>query len=262
MSRPVSAKRILVTNDDGVHAPGLEVLEAIAREISDDVWTVAPEFEQSGAGHSLTLTQPLRLRRLGEKKFAVQGTPTDSVMLAVNHIMKDHKPTLVLSGVNRGANIAEDVTYSGTIAGAIEGTLTGLPSIALSQAIRPRPERTNWSASRTFGTRIVSELIATGWPEEVLINVNFPACDADDVKGIKVTEQGRRDLGGLVIEERTDTRGFPYYWFGLSREPGKPGHETDLKRVRSGWISVTPLHLDLTHFPTRDAMVGRLDMDF
>ena len=130
-----AAHRILITNDDGIHAPGLQVLSGIARTITDDVWIVAPEFEQSGAGHGRTLSEPLRIREVGEREWAVRGTPTDCVMLAVHEIIKDKKPTLVLSGVNRGANLAEDVTYSGTIAGAMEGVLCGIPSIALSQVV-------------------------------------------------------------------------------------------------------------------------------
>ena len=260
-TRTVSPSRILVSNDDGINAPGLEVLEAIASELSDEVWVVAPETEQSGAGHSLTLTQPIRLRQLDERKFAVQGTPTDCVMMAVNHIMKDSLPTLLLSGVNRGANMAEDVTYSGTIAAAMEGTLAGIPSIALSQAIRP-PARARWDTARHYATGVVQALIAQGWSEQVLMNVNFPAYPVEEVQGVRVTEQGRRDLVGLVVEERTDTRGFPYYWFGLSREVGRPGHETDLKTVRDGWISVTPLHLDLTHQATLAGLADGLNKSF
>ena len=258
----VSPSRILVTNDDGIHAPGLPVLEAIAHALSDEVWVVAPEEEQSGAGHSLTLTQPLRIRRMAERRFAVRGTPTDCVMLAANHIMKACRPTLVLSGVNRGANLGEDVTYSGTIAAAMEGTLANIPSIALSQAIRPAPEKTNWSSAETHGRDVVEKLLHAGWSDDVLINVNFPSCNADEVKGVRVTEQGRRDLVGLEVEERTDMRGFPYYWFGLSREVGRPGHETDLSNVRNGFISVTPLHLDLTHYETRSALADAMDQTF
>ncbi|GEQ98790.1 5'-nucleotidase SurE [Iodidimonas gelatinilytica] len=262
MSRPISTKRILVSNDDGIHATGIRYLEAIARELSDDVWVVAPDSEQSGAGHSLTLTEPLRLRQVDEKRFAVRGTPTDSVMLAVNHIMKDQRPTLVLSGINRGANLAEDVTYSGTVAAAMEGTLAGIPSIALSQAVKPAPVLTNWSAAKAYAKSMIEKVVAQGWPVETLININFPSVDADLVKGVRVTKQGQRDLGQLNVEQRTDMRGVPYYWFRLSREPGRPAQETDLKMVREGWISITPLHLNLTHSKTRDALAKPLDETF
>ncbi|MGF1606187.1 MAG: 5'/3'-nucleotidase SurE [Rhodothalassiaceae bacterium] len=262
MTRTVSFERILVCNDDGIHAPGISVLEEIARDLSDEVWVVAPDAERSGAGHSLTLTTPVRVRKTAENRFAVMGTPTDSVMMAVNFLMKDHKPSLLLSGINRGANMAEDVTYSGTIAAAMEGTLAGIPSIALSQAIRP-PAKTRWATAKRYAREVIAAIVAMGgWDENVLMNVNFPAYPEEEVKGIRVTEQGRRDYGGLTIEERTDMRGFPYYWFGLARSIEEPGHETDLKFVRDGWISVTPLHLDLTHHPTRKAMEAKLDRTF
>jgi 5'-nucleotidase len=256
----ISTARILVSNDDGINAPGLEVLERIARQFSDDVWVVAPEEEQSGAGHSLTLSRILRLRQLDEKRWAVSGTPTDCVMMAINKIMKDHKPTLILSGVNRGGNMAEDVTYSGTVSVAMEGQLAGVPSIALSQCTRPNT-KTCWDNAETHAPMVIKRLVETGWPANVLMNVNFPAIPAGEVKGVKVTEQGLREMTGTNIEERVDPRGFTYYWFGLGREVGVPGHETDLKAVRENYISVTPLHLDLTHHETRRSMLGKVDCE-
>ncbi len=261
-ARRISTERILISNDDGIHSPGLAILEEIATALSPEVWVVAPESEQSGAGHSLSLSQPLRVRRLEERRFAVRGTPTDCVMFAVNHLMRDRRPTLVLSGINRGGNLAEDITYSGTVAAAMEGTLAGIPSIALSQCVKPRPERTNWEPARRCTRAAIESVIACGWPEGVLINVNFPSCPANEVRGLKVTGQGRRDLGGLIVEERVDTRGIPYYWFGLSRTPGTPALDTDLKAVREGFVSVTPLHLDLTHEATRRALEGRIEERF
>jgi len=257
----ISTARILVSNDDGINAPGLEILEKVARQLSDDVWVVAPEEEQSGAGHSLTLTKALRMRQLEEKRWAVAGTPTDCVAMAINKIMTDHPPTLILSGVNRGGNLAEDVTYSGTVSVAMEGTLAGIPSIALSQCIRPQ-QRTKWETAEKFAPIVIKKLLDHGWPQDVLMNVNFPAFEPDDVKGIHVTEQGARQIMGNHIEERVDPRGFKYYWFGLGREVGQPGHETDLKSVREQFISVTPLHLNLTHHETRTAMAGAISADF
>lgn len=242
--------RILVTNDDGIHAPGLEILEAIAAELSDDVWVVAPTEEQSGAGHSLTLVEPVRLRRVDDRRFAVRGTPTDCVMMALGHIMKDARPDLILSGVNRGANLAEDVTYSGTVSAAMEGTLAGVRSVALSQAIATMKVEEAFLTARAWGAPVVRALLDIDWTPGVLMNVNFPPVPADEVLGIRVTEQGFRDYGRIHIEERIDVRGFPYYWFGLGREASEPGHETDLKAMRESYVSVTPLHLDLTHYPT------------
>jgi 5'-nucleotidase len=240
--------RILVTNDDGIHAPGLIVLEKIARELSGDIWIVAPEYEQSGAGHSLTLTQPLRVRRENDRRFSVSGTPTDCVMMALGEIMGGLKPDLILSGVNRGANLAEDVTYSGTVSAAMEGTLAGIPSIALSQASRDWQDGTeSYAAAEAHGAKTISKLLAATWDKNVLININFPPVAADLVQGTRVTEQGHRDLGEFVIDKRVDARGFPYYWLGLGRHSDAPNENSDLAAMRAGFISVTPLHLDLTH---------------
>lgn len=257
----VSAARVLISNDDGINAPGLKVLEKVAHAISDDVWVVAPESEQSGAGHSLTLTRPLRVRKLEEKRWAVDGTPTDCVMMAVNKIMADNLPTVILSGVNRGGNLAEDVTYSGTVSVAMEGTLAGIPSIAFSQCIRP-PAKTKWATAEKYAPLVLDRLLKSGWPANVLINVNFPAFDPDEIEGVRVTMQGRRQIMGNNIDERIDPRGFKYIWFGLGREVGVPGHETDLKSVREKWISVTPLHLDLTHHETRRGLTDTVAMNF
>lgn len=259
---PPSFERILVTNDDGINASGLKALEEIAHSLSDDVWVVAPETEQSGAGHSLTLTQALRVMRIDDKKFAVRGTPTDCVMLATNHVIKDKRPTLVLSGVNRGINLGEDVTYSGTVAGAIEGTLTGISSIALSQARDTEERRADFSPAVKFAPDIIRKLVGAGWSDDVLFNINFPALSVDEVKGVKVTTLGKRDLAQLNVEKRVDPRGYPYYWFGMGRGFSDPGEETDLHVVRDGYISVTPLHLDLTHYETRNDMKGLLEGDF
>ena len=167
--------RILITNDDGIEAPGLDVLQKIASDLSKDVWVVAPETDQSGAAHSLTLHEPLRLRKLSERVFAVKGTPTDCVIMGVRYILQDELPTLVLSGVNRGANLADDITYSGTIAGAIEGAMLGIPSIALSLAIDwENPKKIRWETPMELGADLIRKLMKAGWPRDVLINVNFP----------------------------------------------------------------------------------------
>lgn len=257
----VSAARILISNDDGINAPGLKVLEEVARQFSDDVWVVAPETEQSGAGHSLTLTRPLRVRKHNDKRWSIDGTPTDCVMLALNQIMVDSLPTLILSGVNRGGNLAEDVTYSGTVSVAMEGTLASIPSVAFSQCIRS-DQRTKWETAEKFAPEVLKSLLETGWPEGVLMNVNFPAFVPEEIQGIRVTEQGRREMLGNNVEERVDPRGFKYYWFGLGRELGLPGHETDLKSVREKFISITPLHLDLTHHKTRSALADKVAKKF
>jgi len=245
--------RILVTNDDGINAPGLKVLEKIAHSLSDDVWVVAPEYEQSGASHSLTLVEPLRIRKISKRRFAVDGTPTDCVVMAVNHIVEGPKPDLILSGVNRGANLAEDVTYSGTIAAAMEGTLLGIPSIAMSQVFT-RPEPIHWGTAETHGAGVVRKLRKAGWPSDVLMNVNFPPVKPSDVKGMVFTVQGRRDVGKIQIHEREDPRGGLYYWLGFRRQVGKPGEATDLGAMVRAQISITPLKMNFTHGATRKAL--------
>lgn len=247
--------RVLLTNDDGVNARGMAVLEAVARKLSDDIWIVAPSEEQSGAGHSLTLTQPVRLRRHGDKRFSVTGTPTDAVMLALAHVMKDSPPDVILSGINRGANLAEDVTYSGTVSAAMEGALAGVRSIALSQSYSREGmgDTVPFAAAEEWAERVLAPLMTFETAPGTLINVNFPAVPPEDVKGIRVCRQGIRDYGRLRIVQRTDPRGYEYYWFGLGPMIETPGHLTDLEAVADGYVSVTPLHLDLTH---DDSMIG------
>src|SRR5215475_12101696 len=172
--------RILLTNDDGIHAPGLAILEKIARILSDDIWVVAPETDQSGVSHSLSLNDPLRVRDIGPRHYAVKGTPTDCVIMGVRHLMKDAAPDLVLSGVNRGQNVAEDVTYSGTIAGAIEGTILGIASIALSQAYSPATkQKPHWETAIAFAPDLIRRVLAEGMPRDVFVNVNFPDVPPD-----------------------------------------------------------------------------------
>lgn len=240
--------RILVTNDDGIHAPGLDVLQEIANALSDDVWVVAPETDQSGASHSLTLHEPLRCRKLAEKTFAVKGTPTDCVIMGIRHLVGDKRPDLVLSGVNRGQNIAEDVTYSGTIAAAMEGTLLGVPSIAVSLAYGfGAAHEIRWETPLKLGADLLGKFVNDGWEDNVILNINFPDRAPDDIEEVIVTTQGRRNQDLLRIEDRMDTRGNPYYWLGFERRKSEPAEGTDLWAIYTGRISVTPLHLNLTH---------------
>jgi 5'-nucleotidase len=241
--------RILCTNDDGIHAPGLKIVEQIARELSDDVWVVAPELDQSGVSHSLSLNDPLRLREVGPRHFAVKGTPTDCVIMGARHILGDKPPDLVLSGVNKGRNVAEDVVYSGTIAGALEGTILGLPSFALSQEFsaetRNKPQ---WDTALQFGPAILRKVIKAGVPKNTVINVNFPSCAVEEVAGIRVTRQGKRDQGFLKVDQRRDGRGNPYFWIGFERiaPVDTPAEGSDLAALAARFVSVTPLRLDRT----------------
>ncbi|HSV01965.1 MAG TPA: 5'/3'-nucleotidase SurE [Phenylobacterium sp.] len=241
--------RILVTNDDGVHAEGLAALERIAAQLSDDVWVCAPEYEQSGASRALTLAEPIRVRQLGERRFTTTGTPTDCVMLGVHELVAGKKPDLVLSGVNRGANLAEDVTMSGTVAGAIEAMALGVPGIALSQMGFYEPGA-SFEPAEAFGPGVIRRLVEIGWPADVVLNINFPNREPADIAEVEVTRQGFRDAHIRMAEKRTDLRGRDYYWIGFRQTRSSPPEGTDLRALYEGRISVTPLHIDLTHQPT------------
>ncbi|MCB1381952.1 MAG: 5'/3'-nucleotidase SurE [Notoacmeibacter sp.] len=246
--------RILLTNDDGIHDEGIAVLERIARQLSDDVWVVAPESDQSGLSHSLTLSHPLRLRKLDDRHFAVRGTPTDCVIMGVKHIMPE-PPDLILSGVNSGTNIADDVTYSGTVAGAMEGTLVGIPSFALSQGYNFADEGriVPYQTAETHAPGLLRKLLRAKLPQGVLLNINFPNCQPDEVKGVSVTAQGKI-VYGLGVEERRDGRNFPYYWLRFGRKQFDADEGSDIAALRADRISVTPLKLDLTAHEARQAL--------
>ncbi|SDU12407.1 5'/3'-nucleotidase SurE [Stappia sp. ES.058] len=238
--------RILVTNDDGIQADGLPVLEDVARTLSDDVWVVAPETDQSGVAHSLTLHDPLRVRELGDQRYSVRGTPTDCVIMGVRELLPG-RPDLILSGVNRGQNAADDVTYSGTIAGAMEGTLMGIRSMALSQAFSwGKGAQVDYEATRAHAASLVRKLLSFSFPSDILLNLNFPACAPEDVRGTRVTRQGKRKVSELAVDARTDGRGVPYYWLAFRGGEETPPEDTDLAALSEHMISVTPLKLDLT----------------
>ncbi|MEO0058005.1 MAG: hypothetical protein RIT17_1478 [Pseudomonadota bacterium] len=250
--------RILLTNDDGIHAPGLKVLEQIARQFSDDIWICAPSEEQSGAGHSLTLTRPVRLQKLDERRFAVTGTPTDSVMMALRTVMPD-APDLILSGVNRGANLGDDITYSGTVSAAIEGALAGIRSVAFSQvyAREGMGDDVPFGAALEWGPKVLAPLLDAPMAERTLININFPALPANEVKGIRVVRQGFHDYSRGSIVEGRDPRGYRYFWFGLDPIEHTLDHGTDLEAIDDGYVAVTPLQLDLTHYSTIGILAER-----
>jgi 5'-nucleotidase len=239
--------RILISNDDGIHAPGLAVLETIARQLSDDIWVVAPEVERSGASRALTLTDPVRVRALGEQRFACSGTPTDCVLLGLSELVTGARPDLVLSGVNRGQNIAEDVSVSGTVAAAVQGMQMGVRAIALSQAMNFRVgQPVPWACAATHGERVIRALLEAPWPDGVVMNVNFPDRLPEDVAGMEATFQGFRDESINHVDARRDLRGNAYYWIGYKAKMSAPPKGSDLRAVYEGRISVTPLHIDLT----------------
>jgi 5'-nucleotidase len=249
----LSHHRILLVNDDGVHAPGIQLLERIAREFTDDVWVIAPEFEHSGASHSLSLTNPIRLRQIDERRYAVRGTPTDCALMAAYEIMPDQRPTVLLSGINRGANLAEDVTYSGTCAAAMEGTQLGIPSISLSLVFdlagKPR-----WNTAERYAPMILRHLLSLPWEAGSFINVNFPDLEPHEVKGARITRQGQRPPGSFTLDARVDARKVPYYWVKISYREGNLLPETDLEAIADGAISITPLQMDMTDHPWRQRL--------
>ena len=251
--RPIdlASARILVSNDDGIEAPGLKLLAKVARSLSQDVWIVAPEQEQSGASHSLTLYRPLRARKLGPRRFAVDGTPTDCVLLAVNVLLKDKRPSLLLSGVNAGGNLGEDVTYSGTVAAAMEASLLGFKAIALSQHIA-EDNSLNWAVAEAWSGKTIRRLAALPWPRDTLYNVNFPDVRAGKVRGIVAAAQGGRKIGDHLLA-RLDPRGRPYYWIGPQRDEERAPRGSDVRAVAEGHVTVTPIFLDLTN---RKALTG------
>jgi 5'-nucleotidase len=237
--------RILICNDDGIEAPGIKLLTRVAKSLCRDVWVVAPEQEQSGASHSLTLHRPLRIRKLGPRRFAVDGTPTDCVLLAVNSVLEDKRPDLVLSGVNAGANMGEDVTYSGTIAAAMEASLLGLKAIALSLNIGDDGPAL-WATAAALAPKVIRRLVALPWPQESFFNVNFPNLPLAKVKGIVAAAQGGRKIGDHLLE-RLDPRGRPYYWIGPQRDEAQTRPGSDVRAVAEGKVAVTPIFLDLTN---------------
>src|SRR5690606_23446903 len=231
--------RILLTNDDGIHAEGLLVLERIARTLSDDVWVVAPETDQSGFAHSLSLSEPLRMRKIDERHFALRGTPTDCVIMGVRKVM-DAPPDLILSGVNNGTNIADDVTYSGTVAGAMEGSLLGIRSIALSQGydFAEDDRIVPWETTEAVAPALLRRLVEVPLPPSVFLNVNIPNLAPQEIKGAIVTSQGKL-VHGLWIDERRDGRGFPSFWLRFGRKESEVREGSDQAALRDGFISVT-----------------------
>ena len=239
--------RILITNDDGIHGPGLDVLERIARTLSDDVTVVAPEMDQSGVAHSLSVNDPLRLREVSTTRYAVKGTPTDCVIMGLKHVLTDKPVDLILSGVNAGQNVAEDVIYSGTVAGAVEGTILGIPSIALSQAYGRGAyggrDAIRWDCAETHAPGVVRRVLDAGFGSDIGVNIHFPA-------SVSATVQGRRNANIVRIEPRADGRGNPYFWIAFGRTSFEAASGTDLEAMARKRISVTPLKLDLTDEPT------------
>lgn len=253
----LAGKRVLLINDDGIEAPGIRLLESLVREHTDDVWVIAPDEERSGASHSLSITSPVRVRRIDERRYAIKGTPTDCALLAVHELLTDRKPDVLLSGINRGANLAEDLTYSGTAAAAMEGTMLGIRSIAMSQ-VMALDKQPYWETARRYTMPVLDYILGCEWDYGAFVNVNFPDNPPDEVSGYRVTIQGQRPPGAFLPERRIDGRGVPYYWIVLDYPEGNALPDTDLEAIANGAVSITPLHLDFTAHSFRRHLLMRM----
>ena len=249
--------RVLLTNDDGIDAPGLAVLVDIASEIARDVWVVAPMFDQSGVSHAISLHHPLRIVAEGERRYGVNGTPGDCVVMGVCHLMRDAPPELILSGVNRGANLGMETVFSGTVGGAMTGMMLGIPSLGLSQAFTDRG-RVPWDVSRTLGAGVVRKLLAIGWNADTCLNVNFPDRPVAEVGQPTLCRQGVGLISGMQVDSGTDPRGIDYHWINFRRSAREQGPDSDADAVAAGRIAVTPIRYDRTDEPAFAALAAHL----
>lgn len=259
--------RILITNDDGITAEGLAAAEDIAREVAGpngEVWVVAPEMEQSGVAHCISYTKPMRLVPLGARRWAVDGSPADCVIVALRRLMAEAPPDLVISGVNRGHNVAEDVVYSGTVGGAIEAALQRVRAIALSQYYGPEniDAADPFEAARRLGPRVVRRILELPWDEKadygLFYNVNFPPLPADKVRGVRAARQGRHPGGAFEVREHIAPNGRTYYWLAHGRGNREAAVGVDAREASEGWITVTPMRADLTAADRLDEIAAAL----
>ncbi|MEP6636590.1 MAG: 5'/3'-nucleotidase SurE [Acidobacteriota bacterium] len=246
--------RILLTNDDGIHSEGLIKVEEALKEVGD-VYVVAPAAEMSGASHSLTLARPLRIRKIDNRHWSIDGTPTDCVTLALNKILPaEELPHICVSGINHGGNLGDDATYSGTVAGALEATILGVPGLAFSLVAR---ENFDFSESALFAVTAVRKVLAEGLPEGTLLNINFPP---GEIKGVRVTRQGIKNARP-VITEHIDPRGKPYFWIGEEYFNTNSAEGTDYHAIEMGYVSVTPLRSDMTDHQALTAIENWHDLN-
>ncbi|GBR22409.1 5'/3'-nucleotidase SurE [Asaia spathodeae] len=244
-------QRVLLTNDDGIDAPGLAVLHDVASQLSDDVWVVAPAQDQSGISHALSLHDPLRVHQHGPKRFAVTGTPGDCVAIAARHILRDALPTLVLSGINRGANLGVETVFSGTVGAAMTAMLLDLPSIALSQTFTAG-KAVPWETARALAPDILRLLARRPMPEQACLNVNFPACTVEEARPLKTTTQGRGFLRDIEVVSRDDMRRLAYHWLHLKRDHAGDEDGTETAAIAANHVSVTPLSFGRTNMKMHD----------
>lgn len=249
--------RVLLTNDDGIDAPGMAVMEEIAAQVAKEVWVVAPEHDQSGQSHAISLHHALRISERGNRRFGVTGTPGDCAAIGICHLMKDCLPTLVLSGVNRGLNLGLETVFSGTVGGAMTAMMLGVPAIAMSQAFTDR-RNVPWDNARTLGADVVRRLWAMGWGKDACLNVNFPPVPPDQAGEMTLARQGVGMLAGMNVDSRVDPRGMTYHWLNFRRGDRPQGPESDYSALRANRIVVTPLRYDRTDDDAYAELAARL----
>jgi 5'-nucleotidase len=248
--------RILLTNDDGIDAPGLDVLEQIAAELAREIWIIAPEHDQSGVSHAISLHHPLRVVQYGPHRFGINGTPGDCAVMGICHLMPS-PPDLVLSGVNRGGNLGMETVFSGTVGGAMTAMLVGVKAIALSQVWTDR-NNVRWETAQRLAPNVIRRLLEIGWSTDTCLNVNFPDCPPEEAGPLTLARQGTGLLQGMVVETRTDPRGIPYHWLNFRRGERPQGPDADTDVVAAGRIAVTPIRYDRTDAAAFDALAQTL----
>lgn len=238
-------ERLLLTNDDGIDAPGLSILTRVAGTLAKEVWVVAPSGDRSGTSQSLSLHHPVRFWQKGNRQYSIEGTPADCVVLAIRHLMLSTPPDFILSGINRGANLGNETVFSGTVGAAMTGILLGFRSVALSQHFTSA-ENVRWDTAEKASERVLRQVLAKPWKNETCLNINLPDTAPEEIKGIMTTTQGRGNLTGTGVTIRQDPRSVPYAWLTLERSAQTEPPDTENAAIRSGHISVTPLHFDRT----------------
>lgn len=250
--------RVLLTNDDGIEAPGLAALEEVAATLAREVWIVAPDHDQSGTSHSISLHAPLRVTEHGTRRFGVSGTPGDCVVMAARHIMRDAPPDLVLSGINRGGNLGLETVFSGTVGAAMTGMLLGIRSIALSQVFTDRAA-VKWQTSRALAPDVIRRLLAAGWTEGACLNVNFPDVEPGQAGPLVVSRQGMGLVKAIDVRAHVDPRGIPYHWLQFARGPRPDVDDAEAMVVGRGAVSVTPLRFERTDDDAAAQLAAALD---
>jgi 5'-nucleotidase len=238
--------RVLLTNDDGFDAPGLRILTEVAEELAEEVWVVAPNHDQSGTSHSLSLHGPLRLSQKDERRYSVSGTPGDCVVMAVRHLMVSARPDLILSGINRGANLGIETVFSGTVGAAMTGMLLGIPSMALSQAFSDR-SAVRWDTARALAPKVIRQFAEGAWSRDSILNINFPDVPVREVGPTEITTQGIGLMAGIDVVSGIDPRNLEYHWLSLRRATREDAARSETRAVRRGCVSVTPLEFERTN---------------